>query len=97
MRQAPPDPAAVVLDKPLPGGGWLRVQARRFREALGRLEQTIEYEELDAGGRSLRRSAERLAYSMADPTPFATASGLSLDRSPADLGGVGEIWVFRKA
>ena len=99
MRQAPPpDPTAVVLDEPLASGGRLRlrVEARAFREAVGRLDQVIAYEELDARGISLRRSAERLAYYMADPTPFAAASGLSLDRPPADLGGVGEIWVFRK-
>jgi SAM-dependent methyltransferase len=99
MRQAPPpDPAGIVLDEPLAGGGRLRlrVQARGFREAIGRLEQVIEYEELDAVGQSLRRSAERLAYYMTDPVPPAAAAGLSLARDPVPLGGVGDIWVFRK-
>jgi SAM-dependent methyltransferase len=99
MRQAtPPDPAALVLDEPLPGGGRLRLRVleRSFREAIGRLEQVIEYEELDAAGASLRRSAERLAYYMADPVPLATAAGLTLDRDPIPLGGVGDIWVFRR-
>jgi SAM-dependent methyltransferase len=98
MRQAgPPDPAALVLDEPLAGGGRLRLRvlARTFRDAVHRLEQVIEYEELDAGGASLRRSAERLAYYMADPTPYAAAAGLRPDREPVALGGVGDIWVFR--
>jgi len=99
MRRATPaDPKAMVLDEGLSDGRRLRlyVEGRRFREDLGRLEQVIAYEELDARGRVLRRSAERLAYSMTDPQPFAAAAGLVLDRSPIDLGGVGEIWVFRK-
>jgi len=100
MRGAgPPDPAAVVLDEPLPGGGRLRlrVKAREFRVNVGRLEQVIEYEELDARGGSLRRSAERLAYYMADPVPLAAPAGLAPDRPPIPLGEVGDIWVFRKA
>jgi len=100
MRGAPaPDPQAMVLDEGLSDGGRLRlyVQDRRFRDDLGRLEQVIAYEELDMRGRVLRRSAERLAYSMADPQPFAAAAGLALDRPPIDVGAVGEIWVFRKA
>jgi hypothetical protein len=44
----------------------------------------------------LRRSAERLTYYVADPTPFAAAAGLSLARAPIRLGGVGDVWVFRK-
>jgi len=100
MRQAgAPDPAAVVLDEPLPGGGRLRLRVleRRFREEVGRLEQVIEYEQLDARGASLRRSAERLAYYMADPVAPAQAAGLILDREPVSVGGVGDIWVFRRA
>lgn len=99
MRQAtPPDPEAVVLDEPLPGGRRLRlrVRARAFKASVGRLEQVIDYEELDAQGRSLRRSAERLTYYMADPAPFAAAGGLARDRPPIALGGVGEIHLFRK-
>jgi SAM-dependent methyltransferase len=99
MRRAPaPDPEAMVLDEGLSDGRRLRlyVHERRFREDLGRLEQVIDYEELDMRGRVLRRSAERLAYSMTDPEPFAAAAGLLLDRRPIDVGGVGEIWVFRK-
>jgi SAM-dependent methyltransferase len=99
MRQAtPPDPTAMVLDEPLAGGGRLRLRVleRGFRAAIGRLEQMIEYEELDAAGASLRRSAERLAYYMADPTPHAAAAGLTPERAPIPLGGVGDIWVFRK-
>lgn len=99
MRQAaPPDPEAVVLDEPVPGGRLrLRVVKRAFRPEVCRLEQVIEYEQLDARGASLRRSPERLAYFMADPAPLAAAAGLVPDRPPVPLGGVGEIHVFRKA
>jgi hypothetical protein len=99
MAQAgPPDPAGVVLDEPLPGGGRLRlrVRARQFREPIGRLEQVIEYQELDARGVSLRRSAERLAYYMADPLPLAATAGLRPDRDPIAVSDIGDIWVFRK-
>ena len=37
-----------------------------------------------------------LTFYMADPTPFAQAAGLTPDRPPIDIGGVGDIWVFRK-
>jgi SAM-dependent methyltransferase len=99
MSQASaPDPTAVVLDEPLPGGGRLRLRVleRRFRADIGRLTQVLEYEELDARGVSRRRSPERLVYYMADPAPLAAAAGLVIDRPPLPLGGVGEIWVFRK-
>lgn len=99
MRRAgPPDPRAMVLDEGLAHGGRLRlyVRERRFREEFGRLEQLIAYEELGPDGAILRRSAERLAYSMADPEPFAAAAGFALDRPSIPQGGVGEIWVFRK-
>lgn len=100
MRSAgPADPTAMVLDEPAPGGGRLRlyVRARRFRDDIGRLEQVIDYEAVDARGAARPRSSERLAYYMADPRPFAETAGLALDRAPIPLGGVGEIWVFRKA
>ena len=100
MRRADaPDPAAIVLDEALAGGGRLRLRVlqRRFREDLGRLEQVIEYEELDPRGAPRRRAAERLAYYMADPRPPAATAGLSPDRDPIPLGEVGDIWVFRKA
>jgi SAM-dependent methyltransferase len=99
MRQAgPPEPAAVVLDESLPTGGRLRLRVldRRFRPDIGRLAQVIEYEELDPRGASLRRSPERLVYFMADPVPLAASAGLAPDRDPIPLGGVGDIWVFRR-
>lgn len=97
-RAAAPDPDAVVLDEPAPGGGrlQLRLKARVFREAIGRLEQVIDYAELDRSGRTVRRSAERLAYFMTDPEPVAAGAGLVLDRPPVPLGEVGDVWVFRK-
>jgi SAM-dependent methyltransferase len=87
-----------VLDQPAPDGGrlLLYVRERRFREDVGRLDQVIEYVELDARGRPRRRSAERLTYYWTDPVPPAAAAGLMLDRPPVPLGGVGEVWVFRK-
>ena len=57
----------------------------------------IEYVEIDPWGAILRRSPERQTMYMADPVPVATGSGLVLDRDPIPLGGVGDIWVFRKA
>jgi SAM-dependent methyltransferase len=94
----PKNPELPVLDEPLPGGGRLRlyVRERSFREAIGRLDQVLEYVELDARGAVLRRSPERLTYYLTDPEPLAATAGLLRDRDPIPLGGVGEIWVFRK-
>ena len=94
----PADLSLPVLDQPAPTGGrlMLYVRERTFREELGRLDQVIEYVELDARGQVLRRSPERLTYYWADPRPLAQAAGLALDRDPVPLGGVGEVWVFRK-
>ncbi|WP_309090865.1 class I SAM-dependent methyltransferase [Phenylobacterium sp.] len=99
MRGLPPvDPARPVFDQPLPDGGRLRlfVKERAFREPPGRLEQVVEYVVFDPAGRPLQRSPERLTYWMADPEPLAAAAGLLRDRPPQDLGGAGDVWVFRK-
>jgi SAM-dependent methyltransferase len=98
MTGPAPPPQAIVLDEALPGGGRLQLHVleRRFRADIGRLDQVIDYVERDGGGRILRRSAERLSYWVADPRPFAQAAGLQPDRPPLRLGGVGDIWVFRK-
>ncbi len=95
----PANPGLPVMDQPLPGGGRLRlyVRERSFREAVGRLDQVVEYVELDAAGAVVRRSPERLTYYLTDPEPLAATAGLVRDRDPIPLGGVGEIWVFRKA
>jgi SAM-dependent methyltransferase len=97
-----PGPASLdlpVLDQPAPTGGrlLLYVREREFREEVGRLDQVIEYVELDARGQPLRSSLERLTYYWTDPEPLAQAAGLILDRPPIPLGGVGEVWVFRRA
>jgi len=100
MREAPaPDPEAVVFDEPASGGGrlQLRLTARAFRPEIGRLEQVIDYAELDRAGRIVRRSAERLAFYMSDPETAAATAGLVLDRPAIPLSGIGDIWVFRKA
>jgi SAM-dependent methyltransferase len=94
----PANPELPVMDQPLAGGRRLQlyVRERGFREALGRLDQVVEYVELDARGAILRRSPERLTYYLTDPEPLAATVGLVKDRDPIPLGGVGEIWVFRK-
>jgi len=94
----PADLDLPVLDQPAPTGGRLQlyVRERTFREEVGRLDQVIEYVELDARGQVLRSSPERLTYYWTAPEPLAQAAGLTLDRPPILLGGVGEIWVFRK-
>jgi SAM-dependent methyltransferase len=94
----PADPKLPVMDQPLPGGGRLQlfVRKRRWREDIGRLVQTIGYVELDAAGKAVRKSDERMVYYLTDPGPAATFAGLALDRDPIPLGGVGHIWVFRK-
>ena len=89
---------APVLDQPAPSGERLRLylRERSFREDVGRLDQVIEYVELDARGEVLRASLERLTYYDADPDPLAAPEGLAPDRDPIPLGGVGEIHVLRK-
>ena len=100
MRQpGPANPNQPVMDQATPSGGRLRlyVRERSFREDVGRLDQVIEYVELDARGQVLRQSLERLIYYWTDPTPLAAVCGLTADREPIMLGGVGEIHVFLKA
>ncbi len=95
---APIDPTAMVMDRPLEDGRRLRlyVRERAFREGLNRLEQVLDYAVVDAAGVELQRSSERLVYYMQDPQPFAMAAGFTLDRPPIEMGGDGDIWVFRK-
>jgi len=92
------DPGLPVLDRPTPSGGRLRlfVRERTFRESLSRLDQVIEYVELDGRGETLRTSLERLTYYHADPLPLAAAEGLAADRDPIPLGGIGDVYVFRR-
>jgi len=99
MRSPPPaNPDLPVLDEPLEGGRRLQlyVRERSFREAIGRLDQVIEYVERGAEGQVLRRSPERLTYYLTDPEPLAAAAGLAKSQDPVELGGVGAIWIFRK-
>jgi SAM-dependent methyltransferase len=98
MRRPGPQSGALVFDQPLANGGRLqmRLLERRFREAQGRLDQVLDYAELDAAQRVVRRSAERLTLYVADPTPFAAAAGLAPERPPHRLGTVGDIWVFAR-
>lgn len=93
-----PDPRAAVIDQGLPDGRRLRLylKERSFRPGINRLDQVLEYTITDAGGSVAERSTERLTYYMADPEPFAAQAGLVLDRPPIELGGVGDVWVFRR-
>lgn len=92
-----PDPRTPVVDQALPDGRRLRLylKARTFRAGINRLDQVLEYTLLDAG-RVVQSSEERLTYYMADPEPLAASAGLVLDRPPIELGGVGDVWVFRR-
>ena len=98
MRLPGPPPDRAVLDLPIEDGRRLRlyVRERTFREGINRLDQVLDYVVLDATGRELQRSPERLTYYVADPEPFAAKAGLALDRPPIDVGGVGDIVVFRR-
>jgi hypothetical protein len=95
----PPDKHLPVMDQPLPDGRRLVmfVKERTFREGVNRLDQVLEYALAEPGGRIVQRSPERLTFYMSDPVPLAAAAGLVLDRDPIDLGGVGDVWVFRRA
>jgi hypothetical protein len=94
----PANPDLPVMDRALENGRRLQlyVRERSFRETVGRLDQVIEYVERGAEGQVLRRSYERLTYYLADPEPLAAAVGLVKHQTPIELGGVGEIWIFRK-
>lgn len=96
---APPDKHLPVMDQALADGHRLRmyVKERTFREGVNRLDQVLEYAVFDLGGQVVQRSAERLTFYMSDPVPLAAAAGLEPDRDPIDLGGVGDVWVFRRA
>ncbi len=95
----PQNPDRPVMDQALPDGRRLRlfVRGRSFREGINRLDQVVEYALVDGAGRTLQSSAERLTFYLADPEPLAASAGLVLDRPPVDVGGMGDIWVFRKA
>ena len=86
------------MDIPTPDGRRLLlfVRERTFREGINRLDQVVDYAIADAAGRILQRSPERLTFYITDPTPVAAEAGLTPDRPPVDLGGVGDIFVFRK-
>ncbi|MGZ3376141.1 MAG: class I SAM-dependent methyltransferase [Phenylobacterium sp.] len=95
----PADPSLPVLDQPAPSGGRLQlfVRERSFREDVGRMDQVMEYVELDARGGVLRRSLERQVFYYTDPVPLAAGERLKPEREPIPLGDVGDIHVFLKA
>ncbi|HLZ73936.1 class I SAM-dependent methyltransferase [Phenylobacterium sp.] len=95
----PADPGLPVLDQPAPSGGRLQlfVRERSFREDVARMDQVMEYVELDARGAVLRRSLERQIFYYTDPAPLAAGERLTPERDPIPLGDVGDIHVFLKA
>ena len=95
----PADPSRPVLDQPAPSGGRLQlfVRERSFREDVGRMDQVMEYVELDARGAVLRSSLERQIFYYTDPAPLAAGEGLIAEREPMPLGDVGDIHVFLKS
>lgn len=97
-RPIVPDPGRPVLELAIEDGRRLRLflRERGFRDGINRLDQVIEYAVADAAGRIVQRSPERLTYYWADPEPLAATAGLAPDRPPIDVGGVGQIWVFRR-
>ncbi|MGA0606476.1 class I SAM-dependent methyltransferase [Phenylobacterium sp. VNQ135] len=100
MRNLPPaNPQAPVFDRTLADGRRLVlfVAERTFRDPPAKLDQVLEYVVVDTAGRAVQRSPERLTYWMTEPEPLAAAAGLTLDRPPRELGGAGDIWIFRKA
>lgn len=95
----PPDPSLPVARLSVDDAGnelRLFVRERRFREAIGRFDQLMDYVVVDPAGRTVRSSRERLTYYAAEPAPFALAAGLLPDGAPVNLGGVGEVHLFRK-
>ncbi len=72
------------------------IAERSSKPAVNRFDQVLDYVLTDPRGREERRARERLTYYVIDPTPFAEAAGLTVDRAPVVLGGTGEIHVFRK-
>lgn len=86
MRQTVDDGRSVLQ---------LYVRERRFRESIGRFDQVLEYVVTSTFGQPERRSFERQTFYAADPAPFAQAAGLRADGPPLDMGGVGEIHLFR--
>jgi hypothetical protein len=95
----PANPDLPVMDERLADGRRLLlfVRERTFKAGINRLDQVLEYAVTDRGGRIVERSPERLTYYVTDPEPLAAKAGLGLDRPPIELGGVGDIFVFRKA
>lgn len=96
---SPADPAQPVLDLPAPSGGrlMLYVRERSFSDDVGRMDEVMEYIELDARGAVLRSSLERRVFYHTDPAPLAAAERLTLDREPIALGEVGDIYIFLRA
>lgn len=84
LAQPAPPPDRPVLQHRLDATGRqlsIFIKSRTSKPAVGRIE---------------RQARERLTYYAADPTPFALEAGLTLDRPPIDLGGVGAVHVFRR-
>lgn len=100
MAEAPKTPRGIpVLQTTLNAAGrklLIYVHERTLRRDIGRFDQVVDHVVTNAAGKEERRARERLTYYAADPTPFALEAGLTLDRDPIPMGGVGAIYVFRR-
>lgn len=99
MAEAPPvQPGVPVFQAPVEAGRMLSIYIveRAAKPAIGRYDQVLDYVVTDARGREEHRARERQTFYAADPTPFAEAAGLAVDRDPIVMGGVGAIHVFRR-
>lgn len=95
----PPDPDRILVEAPVDDAGRrLRIQVldRGLNTRIGRFDQDVGYVVIDAAGRTVERSRERLTYYTADMTPYAVEAGLEPDGPPLPMGAAGEILVFRK-
>lgn len=93
-----PDPKRPVMQVSAGDGRTLQlfVRERGFRPGPGRFDQVLEYVVASANGVVQQRSLERQTFYAADPVSPAAEQGLVLEGDPTPLGGVGEVFVFRK-
>jgi SAM-dependent methyltransferase len=98
MAAPPPAPDQPVFRQMLDRGRELIlfVAGRTFNPRIGRMDMTLDFV-TTANGRVEHRSREGFTYYCADPAPFAAEAGLHRDGPPIDVGGDGEIHLFRKA
>ena len=97
MAGAPPAPHLPVFRREVGEGRTLTlfVAEQTMREPVGRMDLTLEY--VLTSATQEQRQKERLTLYRGEPSPFAAEVGLVPEGQPLDLGGVGLVYVFRKA